>query len=129
VKNWTYINYEVEVRPRDTLSEGRGWGVNGTLSATARSTTFPRDSLSEGRGGEVLYWNGHNIDYEVKDCPRNTLLEGRGWVVIGTLSATTRSTTSHAIPCLRAVGGEGRIGLVQILHQLRGRLPPARHPV
>jgi hypothetical protein len=52
--NLTYIDYKVEVRPRDTLSAGCGWGVIGTLSATTRSTTFRAIPCLRAAGVEVL---------------------------------------------------------------------------
>jgi hypothetical protein len=46
------IDYEVEVRPRDTLSEGRGWRVIATdIVSDYKVDYLPRDTLSEGRGG------------------------------------------------------------------------------
>jgi hypothetical protein len=45
-----YIDYEVEVRPYDTMSAGRGWGVIGTLynsKACTRANSSVNRALAE----------------------------------------------------------------------------------
>jgi hypothetical protein len=55
VKYVIHINYEVEDRPRDTLSEGRGRGGTVTvinISSATRSTTFQAIPCLRAVGGE-----------------------------------------------------------------------------
>jgi predicted dithiol-disulfide oxidoreductase (DUF899 family) len=82
------IDYKVEVRPRDTLSAGRGWGViSSNIVSDFKVDYLPRDTLTEGRGWWGKDWIGtkHYIDYEVDYLPHDTLSEGRGWWVVSGL--------------------------------------------